>query len=136
MTLCAASPLFALVDAKQAGANARCKAALPTLSRPLITTWPAFTEAMYLVYREGGWPLQRLLWQYVLTGQLLFHIAGEAEQKRMAELMEQYCDIPMDFADASLVTAAETLNLSRIFTLDNDFYVYQRYGNQPFEVVP
>jgi predicted nucleic acid-binding protein len=136
MTLCDASPLFALVDTKQIGANARCKAALPTLSRPLITTWPAFTEAMYLVYREGGWPLQRLLWQYVLTGQLLFHIAGEAEQKRMAELMEQYCDIPMDFADASLVTAAETLNLSRIFTLDNDFYVYQRYGNQPFEVVP
>lgn len=91
---------------------------------------------MYLVYRAGGWPLQRLLWQYVLSGQLLFHIASEAEQKRMAELMEQYRNIPMDFADASLVSAAETLKVARIFTLDSDFYVYQRYGNQPFEVIP
>ena len=42
----------------------------------------------------------------------------------------------MDLADASLVVAAETLRLSRIFTLDTDFYIYQREGNQPFEVVP
>lgn len=136
MTLCDASPLFALVDTKQVGANARCKAVLPALSRPLITTWSAFTEAMYLAYRQGGLPLQRLLWQYVLTGQLYFHIAADAEQKRMAELMEQYSDTPMDLADASLVAAAETLNISRIFTLDSDFYIYQRYGNQPFEVLP
>jgi len=136
MILCDASPLFALVDTKQPAANARCKAVLPLLSRPLITTWPAYTEAMYLVYREGGWPLQRLLWRYVLTGQLIFHRADESEQKRMAELMEQYRNIPMDFADASLVTAAESLNISRIFTLDSDFFVYQRHGNQPFEVIP
>jgi len=24
----------------------------------------------------------------------------------------------------------------KIFTLDSDFYIYRRYGNQPFEVVP
>lgn len=54
----------------------------------------------------------------------------------MAELMEQYRNVPMDFADASLVSAAETLKVARIFTLDSDFYVYQRYGNQLFEVVP
>lgn len=91
---------------------------------------------MYLVNRAGGWRLQNLLWQYILSGQLLFHIADEAEQKRMAELMKQYRDTPMDLADASLVAAAETLRISRIFTLDSDFFFYQRYGNQPFEVVP
>ena len=80
--------------------------------------------------------MQRLLWQFVLTGQLIFHIADEAEHKRMAELMELYRNIPMDFADSSLVSAAENLNVSRIFTLDSDFYVYQRHGNQPFEVIP
>ena len=136
MTLCDASPLFALIDSRQVEANARCKAVLPTLSKPLITTWSAFTEAMYLVHRSGGWPLQSLLWQYVLTGQLIFHITNEAEEQRMAELMKEYRDTPMDLADASLVAAAETLRLSRIFTLDSDFYVYQRQGNQPFEVIP
>lgn len=136
MTLCDASPLFALVDTKQVEANARCKATLPNLSTPLITTWSAFTEAMYLLHRAGGWSRQRLLWQYVLTGILLIHVATEVEQKRMAELMEQYRDRPMDLADASLVAAAETLGISQIFTLDGDFYVYRRHGNQPFEVVP
>ena len=136
VTLCDASPLFALVDARQVDAHARCRAALPALPSPLITTWPAFTEAMYLAARAGGWPLQRLLWQYVLSGRLLFHIPDEAEQRRIAELMEQYRDTPMDLADGSLVAAAETLRLSRIFTLDSDFYIYQRNGNHPFDVLP
>jgi hypothetical protein len=43
----------------------------------------------------------------------------------MKQLMEQYRNTPMDLADASLVTAAEALNFSRIFTLDSDFYVYR-----------
>ena len=136
MTLCDASPLFALVDTRQAEANKRCKLALRRLRKPLITSWPAFTEAMYLVNRVGGWPLERLLWRYVLSGQLLIHIPSEAEIQRTAELMEQYRDTPMDLADASLVAAAETLDLSRIFTLDSDFFVYQRKGSIPFEVVP
>ena len=50
--------------------------------------------------------------------------------------MEQYRDTPMDFADASLVIAAEILNLTQIFTLDSDFYVYQINGTTPFKVVP
>ncbi|MGE0825627.1 MAG: hypothetical protein AB7G75_02810 [Candidatus Binatia bacterium] len=50
--------------------------------------------------------------------------------------MEQYRDTPMDFADASLVAAAETLHLTQIFTLDSDFYVYRINGTPPFEVVP
>lgn len=56
----------------------------------------------------------------------------------MHQLMEQYHDTPMDLADASLVATAETLNLTRIFTMDSDFYVYRgsifRYifgGNEP-----
>ncbi len=39
--------------------------------------------------------------------------------------MSAYRDTPMDLADASLVTLAETLAEHRIFTLDSDFYVYR-----------
>ena len=60
MTLCAAGPLVALADRDEAG-HAACAAALPDLSIPLLTTWPAFTEAMDLadatlraVAEEGG----------------------------------------------------------------------------------
>lgn len=58
------------------------------------------------------------------------------ECRRMRILMEQYRDVPMDLADASLVVAAETLNMQRIFTLDSDFYVYRINGKQAFTVVP
>jgi uncharacterized protein len=58
------------------------------------------------------------------------------ESKRMRELMEKYSDLPMDFADASLVTIAEVLNLDRIFTLDSDFKIYRVNQTIPFEVVP
>lgn len=58
------------------------------------------------------------------------------ECRRMRILMEQYRDVPMDLADASLAVAAETLNMQRIFTLDSDFYVYRINGKQAFTVVP
>ena len=54
----------------------------------------------------------------------------------MRVLMEKYADTPMDLADASLVAAAETQRLHRIFTLDSDFRVYRINGTNAFEVLP
>lgn len=42
----------------------------------------------------------------------------------------------MDFADASLVVAAEVLNITRILTLDRHFFAYRINGKTPFEVFP
>lgn len=135
MTLCDAGPIYALVNKKDAH-SVRCRAILLTLVLPLVTTWPCFTEAMYFAYEAGGWPMQKAIWQLVRRDDLRLHLSGEAEAERMQALMEQYRDTPMDLADASLVAAAEVLKLARIFTTDSDFYIYQRYGNQPFEVTP
>ena len=136
MTLCDAGPLFALIDPRQVANHDRCKAVLASLSTPLVTTWPCFTEAMYLAHRAGGWPMQRLLWQFVARRVLAIHESGPAEADRMALLMERYRDTPMDLADASLVTAAEVLGASRVFTLDHHFRVYRRDDSGVFEVIP
>ena len=135
MTLTDAGALVALVDKNQPQ-NARCRATFAVLSLPLITTWPAFTEVMYLFYQLGGWPLQRNVWSYVEEGMLQLHSSTDVEQERMRRLMEQYRDTPMDLADASLVTAAETLSLTRIFPFDSDFYVYRINNTGVFEIVP
>ncbi len=50
--------------------------------------------------------------------------------------LRSYADIPMDFADASLVVAAETLNIRQILSLDHHFYAYRTHGRIPFEVMP
>lgn len=95
MTLTDAGPLVALVDTGQPQ-NARCRAAFAILRLPLLTTWTAFSEAMYLLGRIGGWPLQRNLWHFVEDGTLVFHVSSREEQIRVRTLMEQYHDRPMD----------------------------------------
>ena len=135
MTLCDASALIALINQSDAN-HQRCVDILPQLLAPLLTTWSCFTEAMYLLGHYGGWSAQQELWGYVADQILLLHHNNVEEQERMRSLMEQYRDIPMDLADASLVATAETLNQRRIFTLDRDFHIYRFRGNQSFEVVP
>ncbi|QCS49754.1 PIN domain-containing protein [Picosynechococcus sp. PCC 11901] len=135
MTLCDASALIALIN-RNDNNQSRCAAVLSRLQAPLVTTWSCFTEAMHLLGRYGGWLAQQELWSYVADELLVLHVSNEAEQRRMQQLMEQYRDVPMDLADASLATAAEVLNQKTIFTLDRDFYIYRLPGNQPFDVVP
>lgn len=54
----------------------------------------------------------------------------------MRALMKTYKDAPMDFADASLVVAAERLGESEVFTLDKHFYAYRINGKQAFTILP
>jgi predicted nucleic acid-binding protein len=52
-TVTDAGPLIALIDADEPD-HERCRDALETIRLPLLTAWPAFTEAMYLLARAGG----------------------------------------------------------------------------------
>lgn len=136
MILVDTAPLVSLIDAGQGETHILCARLYPTLPKPLLTTWCSFTEAMYLLHRIGGWPAQQRLWQMVERQALLLHTSGLIEQQRIRQLMEQYRDLPMDLADASLVAAAEVLGLRQVFTLDSDFHIYRLPRNEAFEVVP
>jgi len=136
MTLTDAGPLIALLN-RNDPASRICTTALKLLPGvPLLTTWPCFTEAMYLLRRMGGYPFQRQLWFMLETGRLMPHCPDEAEIARMSELMDKYNDLPTDLADASLIAAAETLGVHRIFTLDQYFRVYRFADGTAVEVFP
>lgn len=134
-TLTDTGPLVALID-RDDNSHAACRALLTTLAPPLVTTWPCFTEAMYLLHGVEGYRGQEELWYYMQRGALMFHAASAAEAVQMHALMRQYKDRPMDLADASLVAAAETLGASRIFSVDSDFYVYRLADGTVLEVLP
>ena len=70
MTLTDAGPLIAIIDADEPDHEA-CVSALDGLELPLVTTWPAFTEAMYLLAKFGGIEGQRALWRLVHTDRLI-----------------------------------------------------------------
>ncbi|MEM9164702.1 MAG: PIN domain-containing protein [Cyanobacteria bacterium P01_F01_bin.4] len=129
-------PLVALIDKGQGEIHARCVKTCQQLVGPLLTTWPCFTEAMYFLAELRGWSAQQVLWQFFERDALLIHSADTAECHRIQLLMQKYQDTPMDLADASLVAAAESLKLKRIFTLDSDFYVYRINDRDAFDIIP
>jgi predicted nucleic acid-binding protein len=135
MTLTDTGPLVALIDKGDSGHTA-CQAILPSLSPPLITTWPCLTEAMYLLGSAGGYTFQKALWRLRTVRQLVIHELTVQETDRMQALMDKYRNTPMDLADSSVVAAAETLSLDRIFTLDRHFYAYRTEDGKAFEVIP
>jgi uncharacterized protein len=135
VTLTDAGPLIAIIDADEPD-HARCLAALAELALPMVTTWPAFTEAMYLIGRAGGIVGQRALWRLVNTGRLVIAELSPAALERSAQLMEKYADLPMDLADATLVAIAEEKGHRKVFTLDSDFLVYRIRGRHRFGIVP
>lgn len=135
MTLTDAGPLIALIDAGERDHD-RCRDAVERLALPLITTWPAFTEAIYVLGRAAGWPGQEALWRMVERGALQLADLDEDLIPRCAHLMRTYRDHPMDFADATLVALAEGQGFSEIFTLDADFRSYQLKGGRHLEVIP
>ena len=135
MILVDAGPLVALVDRGEQD-HELCVKTLSSLSAPMVTTWPAFTEAMDLLGSAGGWKAQEALWKLLERGDLQLVPLETSLQNRTRVLMTRYRDMPMDLADASLVAVAEALGLTRVFTLDGDFQVYRWKGKRRFETFP
>ena len=63
--------------------------------------------------------------------------SSPASLKRVAALMEKYRNVPMDFADATLVVLGEELETNWIFTLDRrGFSTYRMNRNRAFRIIP
>ncbi|TMD11482.1 MAG: PIN domain-containing protein [Chloroflexi bacterium] len=129
-----AGPLVAIVDRGEAR-HADCVAALSRLRGPLLTTWPAFTEAMYLLGDAGGWKAQQALWGMASEHVQVVDLDSPTVE-RARELMAKYSNVPMSLADATLVAMAERRGIAKVFTLDSDFRIYRFRGRKTFELVP
>ena len=136
MILTDAGPLVAILDRGEEHHEA-CVECLAQLTGPMLTTWPAFAEAVYLLGEAGGWRAQNALWELVKSGDIELAEQGPDQPRRMRALMDKYQDRPMDLADASLVALAESRDLRDIFTLDQaDFRIYRIKGRHTFRLWP
>lgn len=102
------------------------------LDQPLITTLPVITEVCYLLKNLCS---ARHSAEFILAqrdGLFQLFMMGETELPQMAALMRQYENLPMDFADASLVMRAEHLGHGRILSTDRrDFQTYRWKNHHP-----
>ena len=126
-------PWVALIDRSESR-HADCVAALESWSGTLFTTEAVLTETLYLVGQS--WEAQQVCFEF-LARRAVSLAPSSHNLQRIAVLMEKYRDLPMDFADATLVALGEELETDYVFTLDQrGFSVYRLRGKKPFRIIP
>ncbi len=104
-------------------------------SGEVACTEALLTEAMHLLGRVPRGPDVCL--EFMLAGGANLVPSTTDTLRRARALMRRYEDLPMDFADATLVVLAEDLDTDLILTTDQrDFSVYRFNGRRPFRIVP
>jgi len=110
-------------------------AGLDSFRGRLLTTSAVVTEAMHFVSAslEGA----GLLADFILSTETrVYDYTQPGKLREAASLMEKYADIPMDFADATLMLLAEDLDVSAIATLDRrGFTVFRTRQRRALEQV-
>ncbi|MEN3054884.1 MAG: PIN domain-containing protein [Candidatus Methanosuratincola petrocarbonis] len=124
----------ALVDRSERR-HTDCVKALEVWTGPIVTTEAVLTETLYLVGPE--WEHQWVCLEFFLRGAFALIPSSRQSLRRVAALMEKYQDLPMDFADATLVVLGEDLGTDRVFTLDRrGFSTHRLHGRKPFQLIP
>lgn len=113
--------------------HARCQAFFRHNREPLMTTYPVLVECVHLMFKRIG-VVKTLAWVETLGAQGVGIFVMSADHvTRLAALMRQYADLPMDLADASLVLVAEEFGEGRIVSTDErDFHTYRWKNQHPF----
>ena len=127
-------PLVALLDADQRD-HARCVAFFDGWRGPVVTTEAVVTEATHLLASDTRGAATCVEF-FVHGGAIVVH-GGVSRLERVLELVRRYADIPMDYADATLVALAEELRAADVFTLDRRGFLAYRWGRRgTFRVHP
>jgi predicted nucleic acid-binding protein len=127
-------PLVALLDRSERN-HQRCLTFFREFRGRLVTTEPVLTEAVYLL--GPSFYLQKPVLEFFLQGGADLVPQSPEMLQRSLWLMEKYADVPMDFADATLVGLAENRGITDVFTLDRrGFENYRINGKKPFIVYP
>ena len=123
---------FALFSRRDAY-HQQAQQVLSTLNESLLTTYPVLTETCHLLSNYSNSSVQCNFLKTIHRGAAEIFHPQPHHLDRMIHLMERYSDLPMDFADASLVVLAEHLGHGRILTVDRrDFYTYRWNNQNPF----
>jgi predicted nucleic acid-binding protein len=131
-----AGPLVALFD-KKSPAHEYYLALLAdsTVAWQLCTTWPCVVEASHFLSPSVRW----LLLEWIGEGAVSLFPFEASHLQDMLPLMRKYTEPPrsdMDFADATLVWAANEIGVNAIMTIDvRDFSRYRLADGRAFEIL-
>jgi predicted nucleic acid-binding protein len=126
--------LVSLLDRSQTR-HLDCTSFFGTWEGPVVSSEAVLTEATHLLGRVRGG--RRTCIDFFLSGGAVLVPSTPASLRRSRDLIEEYANLPMDYADATLVVLAEELGTNLIFTTDRrDFAVYRIAGRKRFRILP
>lgn len=129
-----AGPLIAALDRADL-AHAPVARAFAAFRGMLITSGAVVTEAMHFLRDERNGP-SRLVNFLARTDTRICDCFSPERLTECATLIRKYADVPMDFADATLVLIANESGTGDIFTLDERGFKTYRHGrNKRFSLV-
>jgi uncharacterized protein len=93
-----------------------------------ITTTAVITEVTHML--DFSVDAQILFFEWIMKEGVLLQEIQQRDITRIIELTKKYSDRPMDFADATLVIAAEKTGIREIISIDSDFDIYRLLGKE------
>ena len=126
-------PMLAMINRRD-NWHRRCADLASRLPLPFLTSEAVLTELFYLARNDRV--ANQAAWNFVNSGAVTVGAIGDRDLSELESLMKRYADVPMDFADATLVYLAQRERLNTVFTIDSDFLVYRIAGRQRFRVLP
>ena len=126
--------LVSLLDRSQTH-HLKCRRAFADWSGQVVSTEAVLTEATHLLAGVRGGRTACI--DFFLSGGALLVPSSLTSLQRVRKLLDTYADLPMDFADATLVALARGDHCTSVFTTDRrDFSVYRSKAARPFRLVP
>jgi predicted nucleic acid-binding protein len=126
-TLIDAGPLIALFDSSEKHHRA-VKAFLKNHPCRYISTIAVFTEVSHML--DFSVKAQKDFYEWVMHKGVIIADINQHDLPRLVDLTQTYADLPMDFAEATLVITAEKTGIRESISLDKDFDIYRLPGKE------
>lgn len=115
-------PLIALFD-KDDRYHARSVHFVKNLTADLVTNYAVVTEVTHLL--DFSIKAQTDFLRWVLAGGVLIAEISKDDLHYIVELVSKYSDLPVDFADATIVALCERLKIREVASIDKHFDIYR-----------
>lgn len=127
-------PVVGILNGRDA-AHQACADAWHDVAERCVTTEAVVTEACHLVGRGGG--PDHVALDFLLAAGVPIVGLEKSGHEHAVRLMRRYADVPMDYADATLVVTADALAIRSVLTLDRrGFAAYRRSNGERFSILP
>ena len=126
-------PWVALIDRSESR-HKECVDWFKEFRGEIYSSEAVLTEVLHLL--NFSFSAQSAALDFVLSGALTLVPSSVESLLTVKRLMEKYQDLPMDFADGSLVCIAQDLGIYNAVTFDKKHFALYRIGKKSFSVFP